>query len=321
MKRILVILFLLLFAASLLTGVTEVRPGERAVVRRFGRVLEDKPEPGLYIGFPWGIDRVDRVPMDLVRAVTVGYDPAAPAPSGGEGRRVSEPQTPAGQLLTGDHNLVNIQVVLVYSVRDVEDYVIQADRADLLVARAAEASLAEWVAGRTIDDVLLHGKSELPAWLVDQTQKRIDPYRLGIHIRPEASVSYLYPPEEVRGAFDQVTRAQTEIRTRKYTAEQEADRLQREADSDRYRVEQQTAAQVREQRLLAQAEAESFDKRRQQYHQYRQENPAFLAGIWWDEMGKLFTQLKDAGRIDLLDKHLGGDGLDITVFPPLPKKK
>ena len=67
MKRVFVALLLLLFAASLLTGVTEVRPGERAVVRRFGRVLDEKPKPGLWIGLPWGIDRVDRVPVDLAR--------------------------------------------------------------------------------------------------------------------------------------------------------------------------------------------------------------------------------------------------------------
>ncbi len=28
-----------------------------------------------------------------------------------------------------------------------------------------------------------------------------------------------------------------------------------------------------------------------------------------------------AGRLDLLDSHLGADGLDISVFPPIPAKK
>jgi hypothetical protein len=97
--------------------------------------------------------------------------------------------------------------------------------------------------------------------------------------------------------------------------------LLREAQADQYRIEQLTAAYVREQRLLAQAEAESFEKRRAQYERFRKDNPAFLAGIWWDEMGKLFSRLKEDGRLDLLDHHLGADGLDITLFPPMPKKK
>src|SRR5438105_12888981 len=107
----------LVLAGYLFTGVTQVRPGERAVVRRFGRVLDEKPRPGLWIGLPWGMDRVDRVPVDLVRRVTVGYEPSEEAPAG---------MIPIGQLLTGDRNLVNIQVVIDYGVMEsaVDRYVI-----------------------------------------------------------------------------------------------------------------------------------------------------------------------------------------------------
>src|SRR5207244_1564073 len=134
----------------LLTGVTQVRPGERAVVRRFGRIV-DRPGPGLWIGLPWGMDRVDRVPVDLVRSVAVGYEPAAD--DGG-------PLTPPGQLLTGDQNLVNVKVLVDYAVQEeaVDQFIINAERVDGLVARAAEAVLAEWVAGHTVDDVLIYGK-------------------------------------------------------------------------------------------------------------------------------------------------------------------
>jgi len=38
-------------------------------------------------------------------------------------------------------------------------------------------------------------------------------------------------------------------------------------------------------------------------------------------MSSLFAKLKEQGRVDLLDKHLAGDGLDITIMPPLPGKK
>src|SRR5262245_12110582 len=92
---------LLLLALYLLTGVVQVRRGERAVVRRFGRVLPYQPDAGLWVGLPWGIDRVDRVDVDNVRSVTVGYNE----------EESGEREAPPGQLLTGDHNLVNVQVV------------------------------------------------------------------------------------------------------------------------------------------------------------------------------------------------------------------
>ena len=62
-------------------------------------------------------------------------------------------------------------------------------------------------------------------------------------------------------------------------------------------------------------------KRLEQYHRLRQANPEILNAIWWEEMSKVFSRLKENGRIDLLDNHLGPDGLDITQIVPQPKKK
>jgi membrane protease subunit HflK len=305
-------ILLLLLLGYLATGVYEVRPGERAVVRRFGRVLEHKPEPGLWVGLPWGMDRVDRVPVDLVRRVEVGYRPEEDATS---------LTTPPGQMLTGDHNLVNVRVVVNYTVdpHHVEDYVIQADRVDSLVSRAVEAALAEWAAGRYVDDILINGKTLLPRWLVREVQTRLEPYRLGIRIA-DASVAWLLPPDEVKPAFDEVNRAQTEIRTRIYEAEQEAENRLRRAEAEKYRTEQLAAAYVREQRLLAEAEAASFTQRLEQYRRLRERNPDILTAIWYDEMTRLLTRLKAGGQIDLLDHHLGRDGLDITTVQPPPKR-
>src|SRR5262245_54948170 len=90
------------------SAVTVVAPGERAVVRRFGRILDDKPGPGLYVGLPWGIDRVQRVAVNLERSVIVGWTSQ---------EDTAEPSvTPPGQLLTGDHNLVNVRAQIHFMV-------------------------------------------------------------------------------------------------------------------------------------------------------------------------------------------------------------
>ena len=305
----------LLLAAYLLTGVTQVRPGEWAVVRRFGRVLDEKPRAGLWVGLPWGMDRVDRVPVDRVQRVTVGY----PADADDDGLAM-----PPGQLLTGDHNLVNVQVLLDYAVRqhdekDVEDYVVNLDRVEGVLHRVAEAVVAEWVGGRPVDDVLTRGKALLPAVLVEQVQRRIEPYRLGVEVRG-ASVAHLFPPREVRQEFDNVTRAQTAIRTQEHRAQQDAAQAVRAAEVERSQIENRTAAYVEEQATLARAEAEAFEKRLHVYHQLRRDNPHFLTALWWDEVGRLLARMREGGRVDLLDNRIGADGLDVLQFPLLPKK-
>src|SRR5438067_10157907 len=124
--RYLIGLGVLALLASLVTGLTQVQPGEIAVVRRFGRVLDYKPGPGLYVGLPWGLEQVDRVKVDEVRRVPAGFS-GREAPDGDV--------TPPGQLLTGKHNLVNVGIVIDYKVKpeEVVDFVVQADRVEALI--------------------------------------------------------------------------------------------------------------------------------------------------------------------------------------------
>ena len=294
MKKWLFLLGLLLIA-YVATGVVQVLPGERAVVRRFGRVLPDQPKPGLWIGLPFGMDRVERVPVDRVRNVVVGYQDD----EGGQA-------IPAGQMLTGDHNLVNIQVTLYYKVKagEVVEYAMQADRVPGTVAQAAEAVMAEWVAGRTVDDVLLNGKREMRGDLVERTQQRIEPYRLGVQL-VDARVGLVAPPEDVKSFFDKVSQAQTTIATMVNQAEQEAASGYRTAEAYRFGLQQQAAGEAHARLVLATQEAESFKHRLREYEIGRVANPAYLQQIWQEERGKLFARLKEKGQLGLLDHHLG----------------
>jgi membrane protease subunit HflK len=308
--RYLLATVVLAVAASALTGVVQVSPGERAVVRRFGRVLDHKPEPGLWVGLPWGMDRVDRVTVDRVQSVTVGFRE--------EG---NDDPMPGGQMLTGDHNLVNTQATIYWKVRpdELEDYVAQADRVDGLLTRAAEAVLAEWIAGREVDDVLLNGKNALPSELIAGTQERVEHYGLGVQVL-DARVALLAPPEGVKHAFDNVASEQANVAALLNQAEQDTESKLRVAQADKFRTEQETAAYVDRQTLLAKREAERFTERLKQYEAGRQRNPAYLRQIWEEERGKVFAKLKENGQLGLLDHHLGPDGLDMTIAPALPKK-
>jgi modulator of FtsH protease HflK len=302
-----------LLAAYLLTGVASVRPGERAAVRRFGAVVAE-PGPGLWVGLPWGFDRVDRVPVDLVRRVTVGYEPDADL----------DGPLPPGQLLTGDQNIVAVRVAIDYAVRpdEVAIYLAARDRVEGAVSRAAEAALAEWVAARPVDDVLLTGKAVLPGVLTSRLRERLAPLILGIDIQA-ANVAYLAPPDDadVRDAFAAVTRAQANIHTQEQEAATTAESLMRTARAKAYDTEQIAAAQAHERLALAKADADAFRRRLEQYRQLRQTNPDLLTAMWWEELGPVFAKLHAAGRLEVLDHFLGPDGLDIMQVGPRMNKK
>lgn len=299
-------------ALYLLTGVVQVRRGERAVVRRFGRVLEYQPDPGLWVGLPWGMDRVDRVEVDTVRSVEVGYR--------GDGDS-GETEMPAGQLLTGDHNLVNVQVVLHYKVRpeEVVEFVLAEDRVAGVLQRAVEASVASWVAGREVDEVLLRGKNALRQELIPRVREAIEPYRLGVEVL-DARVARIAPPDEVRDAFDSVSRAQTQMATMRYQAEQEGATRIRLARAEAFRIEQTARAYAHRQRVMATQEAKRFLERLRQYQLAREKNPEYLRQLWQEERGKLFAKLRKAGQLDLLDHHLSTGGLDVLTAPRVPRR-
>lgn len=314
MKRLLLgvaLVAFLLFTAA--TSLTQVNPGQRAVVRRFGQVQPETRGPGLYVGLPWGIDRVDAVSIDTPRQITIGFDPKL--------AEEDEDVNPAGQFLTGDHNLVNIQAVVSYTIREdeVARYVLHKDRVDTVVAWVAESVVAEWVAAQPVEKVLLHGHRILSERLVAELPARLEPYQMGIKIE-RATLKPPFPPEEVRDDFEKVNQADTGIRTKVNQAEEKANAFKNEAAKEKNKIEQDAQGYARERLLEAEADAAKFTKKLEQYLAIKKTNPSYLDVLWLEEMTRLYVRMGEAGRIDLLDHFLEKGGLTI-LQSPLPKKK
>jgi modulator of FtsH protease HflK len=297
------------------TSFTQVQSHQRAVIRRFGRILPDKPKQGLHVGLPWGIDRVDLAPVGRVRDIKVGFM---------DQEDKDDEVVPVGQMLTGDHNLVNVRASINFKVHDdetdMEKFVLQQDAIDAFVARAAESLLAEWIAARKIEDVLHHGKSELPGFLHDHLQARLKPYGLGVKVE-YASIEKLDPPDQVKPAFDKIAQVEKAIRTQIDQAETEANRNSSEGAATANQIEQQARSYAHNQKEQAVTEASNFLKRMKQYHELVKTNPEYLNALWLDEMTRTFAQMKETGRLELLDHFLTSEGLTIMQFPLQPRKK
>ena len=150
-------------------------------------------------------------------------------------------------MLTGDHNLVNIEASINFRVPDREadmvKFLLHKDFIDAFVARAAESILAEWIAGRKVNDMVRNGKTELPLFLAKHLQDRLDPYDLGIQIE-YASITQLVPPDEVKAAFDRLNNAQNTIETQVNQAKQKANDKTKDAEAEIGRINDQTKSYV-----------------------------------------------------------------------------
>ncbi len=310
MKKLLVISALVL-VSYLLTGFTQIRPGEKGVIRRFGKALDHLADPGLLIGLPFGMDLVTKVAVDRVNTLTVGFF----EDDGGK-------PLPAGQMLTGDNNLVNVQVTVYYKVQSGKEieFAINLPFIPDILKRYVEADAAMWIASKTVDEALLTGKIAMGPAILKKSAERLIPCNLGVELL-DVRVSLVAPPDEVKPSFDAVARAQTAVTTGLNKAEQETEGKLRQAESDKFRLEQETFAISSAMILQATKDAERFLNRFNQYLNNKKENPNYLLQIWEDERSKIFAKLKEQGNIGLLDQYLGAGGLEINLMPLSGKPK
>jgi Cu+-exporting ATPase len=206
-------LALVVYAAS---GLTQVGPDEVAVVRRFGRPLPEDLGPGLYWRWPWPVEEVTRFQPDRVRTVEVGFRTTAPgtvpgarawsSPHGNDGvQRVPDEAV----MITGDGNLVEIQGTLRYTVADPRAYLFGCADPPAVLRSAAESVLREMTASHTFAELLTTDRARLHGEALERLRQRT--YQLGpdgLGVRLEGlSLHDLHPPQEVVGAYHEVTKA------------------------------------------------------------------------------------------------------------------
>jgi len=303
MKRGLLVLVGVLLLAYLATGLYQVRPGELAVVRRFGRVLDEPALPGLNLGLPWGLDRVDRIAVDERRQLQVGFV---------AGEETRQETVPEGQMLTGDNNLVDVRASIFYHVdREtpgaVARYVLNADRIPATLTRAAESALAECLASQKVDAVLLGQARGLESEVQRHLTETLQGYSLGIVIE-SVNLTYIQPPTELAEVFRQVNRA----RTMKEIAEREALNAREIEISSARQQSQKTLseaqASARDRVLRAQAEAASFTALWAQHSSLGPGAESALLTLYLKEMQGIL------GRFQV--RTLSDSGVDQTVVLP-----
>ena len=186
-----------------LTGIYSVAPGEAAVVRRFGAIVQPSVEPGLHYRLPWPIDRVDIVDVTSVRREQVGI--SAP-----EEEHI-HPEPPAKlQALSGDTNVVDVEVIVQYQVREPANYILSVEYAPYRIVRdALRASVTRLVTRLPVDALLTSGRQSLQQAIREETQSRLDQYRTGLVI-VGVDLQKAFPPANVADAFTAVNTAREE---------------------------------------------------------------------------------------------------------------
>jgi modulator of FtsH protease HflK len=196
-RRIAIAIFVVWF----LSGVYLVKPDQQAVVTLFGKVVDPRVMPGLHYSWPWPIESVAKLKVQQLQRLVVGGD----LPDSVLGR--SQPL--ASQFISGDQNIINMRVVVQYSVGVPADYLFQTQDVAKAVTAAVEAELARRIAHRTVDVVLTTEKAAIQDEVRAAAQKRINDYRTGVQLST-INIESVTPPPEAADSFRDVASARAD---------------------------------------------------------------------------------------------------------------
>jgi membrane protease subunit HflK len=191
-------------AVILLWGtVYQIRPEEIGVIQRFGRYVRTS-EPGLHFKLPLGMERLTRVPVQRQLKMEFGFRTIKPGVNS-EFRVTPETQEEA-VMLTGDLNVVVLEWIVQYKIKDAYKYLFKMRNADDTFRDMNEAVVRDVVGDHSVDEALTVGRVSIALKAREQLQKLCDRYEIGIAVS-QLIFQDVNPPDPVKPSFNEVNQA------------------------------------------------------------------------------------------------------------------
>ena len=267
-----------------------VKPEERSVELMFGQ-YSATGNPGLNFA-PWPVVTFEKVQVTREQVTDIGT---------GRGGDMD-----TGLMLTGDQNIVDVEFQVVWNINDPAKYLFNLADPEETIRAVAESAMRDIIARSNLAPILNRDRGVIAADLRAGVQATLDSYDAGINV-VRVNFNRADPPREVIDSFREVQAAQ-----------QERDRLEKEADAYANRVTagaRGEAAQLREQAEAYRAETVNTAE-----GEAARFNSVYAEYIKAPDVTKrrmfLETMEKVLGGVDkvIVDQSSGGSG----VVPYLP---
>lgn len=230
-----------LFFLWALSGIYQVGPEEQGLVLRFGKYVKTT-EPGLQYHLPYPIETVFK--PNVMRENKLMMDR-------GDGDRGEN------LMLTGDENLVNMNYVVVYRVKNAKDFLFNIRNVEETISVAAESAMREIVGQTKIDLLLNEGREDVQSEARKILQSLLDEYKAGIQVTA-IQLQRVDAPSQVIEAFNDVQRAKADKERARNEAEAYVNDIIPRARGEAQKILQDAEAYRAEQIVLAEGETARF---------------------------------------------------------------
>lgn len=240
----------------LLSGFYQIQPSEQGVVLRFGAYAYTT-DAGLHYHLPYPIETVEKVNMTQERSINLGV---------AENNRPSMQSFTESHMLTGDENIVDINLTIVWRVKDAKDYLFNMRSPDTTVQVAAQSVLREIVGQSEMQPIITGDRGKVEDDTKAELQKVLDEFGSGIEI-VRVKLQKADPPKQVVDAFNEVQRAKADMERFKNEAEAYRNEIIPTARGEAAQRLQNAQAYKEAVVNKAQGEAERFNSVYQAYKQ------------------------------------------------------
>ena len=195
-----IVLLVVVVVILLYGSIYQISPDEMGVIQRFGKFVRTT-DPGLHFKLPFGIEALTKVPVQQQLKHEFGFRTTSP------GIRSEFVVTPDGQkeavMLTGDLNVLNVEWIVQYKIKDSYKYLFKMREAEATFRDMNEAVVRRVIGDNSVDEVLTTGRDRLAHEAKESLQNLCNLYEIGLEIS-QLIFQDINPPEPVKPSFNEV---------------------------------------------------------------------------------------------------------------------
>lgn len=295
---------LLILAALVLwglTGVYRVQPEEQGVALIFGKWVATTG-PGLNYNLPAPIGHVYTPKVTRVNRVEIGFRSGSEIGRPGVVRDVTQESL----MLTGDENIIDIQFVVFWIIKDAGQFLFNIRNPEGTVKDAAEAAVREMIGQTNFEFARTQGRAAIELDSQKLIQHILDSYGAGILITG-VRLQKVDPPQGAFNAFRDVQAARADKEGTMNNAQGYLNEVTQKAQGQAEQIVKAAEAYKAERVNSAAGDAQRFLAI---YHEYLQNKEVTTRRVYLDTMEKILANVNKV----LISREAGGAG----VLPYLP---
>lgn len=196
---ILTILLLALIVLVAIKGMVIIDPTEEGVVTRFGKYDRTLPA-GMSFVIPF-VDKVHKVEVTIVQKEEFGFRTKQTSVRSEYENNI----THESQMLTGDLNIINVEWVVQYRIKDAKAWIfnVAEEQKNKTIRDVSKAVMNSLIGDRAIFSIMGAERNNISLLAADMMNKQFDVLGLGITVI-SVQLQNVVPPQQVQEAFEDV---------------------------------------------------------------------------------------------------------------------